>query len=52
MPTCHRQSKALYSVAYGDQRIGVRPRQTNSLNDLSIVSGVGAGNSMSGLMLA
>ena len=44
--------QSAYSVAYGDQRIGVRPRQTNSLNDLSIVSGVGAGNSMSGLMLA
>ena len=44
--------QSAYSVTYGDSRSGVRPRQTNSLNDLSIVSGVGAGNSMSGLMLA
>ena len=40
------------SAAYGDQRVTARKQQANSLNDLSIVTGVGAGNSLSGLQLA
>ena len=43
---------AATSVSYGDQRTTTRRRQANSLNDLSIVTGVGSSNSLSGLTLA
>lgn len=40
------------SASYGDQRTTTRKKESNSLNDLSIVSGVGSSNSLSGLTLA
>ena len=40
------------TAAYGDQRTTTRKKDSNSLNDLSIVTGVGAGTSLSGLTLA
>ena len=40
------------NAIYGDQRSGTRKQTSNSLNDLSIVSGVGGNNSLSGLQIA
>ena len=40
------------SASYGDQRTTTRRKESNSLNDLSIVTGVGSSNSLSGLTLA
>ena len=40
------------SVAYGDSRNSARKRTTNSLSDLSIVTGTGTSSSLSGLQIA
>ena len=40
------------NAAYGDLRTSTRRRTNNSLNDLSIVTGIGGSNSLSGLTLA
>ena len=40
------------SASYGDQRNSTRKKRSNSLSDLSIVTGVGTGNSLSSLTLA